>query len=208
MRNEFIVTSFNLIVQALCSINVVEYVKSFTAWVYALVLNRELCSEEIRAAKGIGIDIFQVIKFSVIIAFIACGVQASLAKYITYYLIASNAFTYFYYHAWGSPYKRYNDLNSQRRRFVNFLLAILFYILCYAHLYQHHFANFIIWPNNQADAFNAVYLSVANAFTLTYGGFAPNTQGVRILFMTELINTFIFFSIILSNSIPSINNEN
>lgn len=205
MRNEFIVTLFDFLVGALYRVNAVEYVKLFSVWVHTKILGRKLSAEDERAASGIGIDVFQIIKFSVIIVFLTCGVQASWAEYITYYLISSNVFTYFYYHIWGSKHAQHDDLDSQRRRFLNFLLAITFYILCYAHLYQHHYTHYIIWPDELVDTTNAIYLSVANAFTLTYGGFAPKEQIARVLFMTELINTFLFFTIIVSNSIPSIN---
>ena len=87
---------------------------------------------------------------------------------------------------------------------MNLILAIVFYILCYAYLYQAYFADNIQWPDGQIDTTNAIYLSLANAFTLTYGGFAPKAQSVRVLFMSELINTFIFFTIVVSNSIPSL----
>jgi hypothetical protein len=61
----------------------------------------------------------------------------------------------------------------------------------------------ITWPNNLVDSTNAIYLSIANAFTLTYGGFSPLTQEIRVVFMSQLINTFLFFTIIISNSIPN-----
>jgi len=38
---------------------------------------------------------------------------------------------------------------------------------------------------------------------LTYGGFSPLTQEARVIFMTELMNTFLFFTIIVSNSVPN-----
>ncbi len=204
MKHEFLVTGFTCIVRTIYWMNIVEYVKLLSVCVLSVVVSRELTSEDKRAAAGIGIDLYQVAKFSVILLLLAYGIGDIWAEYITYYLISSNAFTYFYYHAWGSQYSQRNDLEGQRRRLLNFLLAITFYILCYAYLYQVHFVQYITWPEEQADTTNALYLSVANAFTLTYGGFAPKAQIARMLFMTELINTFFFFTILVSNSVPSI----
>ena len=204
MRHEFLVTGFTCIVRVIYWMNIVEYVKLFSVCILSVALSRELTLEDKRAAAGIGIDVYQVMKFSVIFLLIAYNISDVWAEYVTYYLISSNAFTYFYYHAWGSQYSQRNDLGGQRRRFLNFMLAITFYILCYAYLYQAHFAEHISWPEEQIDAINALYLSVANAFTLTYGGFVPRAQIVRVLFMTELVNTFFFFTILVTNSVPAI----
>ena len=204
MRHEFLVTGFTWIIRTLYWMNIVEYVKLLSVCILSVAVSRELTSEDKRATAGIGIDIYQVAKFSVILLLLGYSVRDAWAEYITYYLISSNAFTYFYYHAWGSQYSQRNDLAGQRRRLLNFLLAITFYILCYAYLYQAHFAQYIIWPQEEIDTTNALYLSVANAFTLTYGGFAPKAQIVRVLFITELVNTFFFFTLLVANSIPSI----
>ena len=61
----------------------------------------------------------------------------------------------------------------------------------------------ISWPDSLVDSTNAIFLSVANTFTLTYGGFKPLTQDIRNVFMSELINTFLFFTVIITNSIPN-----
>ena len=187
-----IVTCFNCIFRVCYCVNIVEFVKLFSIFVYWLTHSRNLTDENKRSASIVGIDIFQFIKFGAIGCLLYFNVQDTWAKYVTYYLIASNAFTYFYYHAWGSEFRRNHDLDSQRRRLLNFLLAIVFYILCYAHLYKNHFWLDIRWPEDHRDTINAIYLSVANAFTLTYGGFSPLAQNVRVLFMTELANTFLF----------------
>jgi len=80
-------------------------------------------------------------------------------------------------------------------------------MVCYAYLYQFQYAQQIGWPENVIDIMNALYLSISTAFTLTYGGFTPLTQTARVLFATELINTFFFFTIIIVNSVPSNQNS-
>lgn len=207
MRREFLVTGFNFLVRILYWLNVVEYAKLLSVHVRSKFLSRDLNPIEKRYAAGLGIDLYQVFKFFIIAYFIMCQFRSTWTEYVAYYLISSNAFTYFYYHAWGSHHSQGNELFDQRRRLLNFLLAIVFYILCYAYLYQMHFAGDIKWPNDQIDSINAIYLSVANSFTLTYGGFSPESQIARVLFMTQLINTFFFFTIMVSNSIPTIGNK-
>ena len=151
MRREFIVTLFDCFLSALYYLNVVEYVKKISVLIYRFVYGRKLSDEDKRAASGIGIDVYQIVKFAAIVALLSFGIQGLWAEYLTYYLIASNAFTYFYYHAWGSRFIQQSTRDDQRRRLLNFLLAIVFYILCYAYLYQHHFALFIEWPEGRID---------------------------------------------------------
>ena len=204
MKNGLLVPAVHCIIRVCYWLNVVEYVKLFSICIYATHRSGDFTVEHKRLAASLGIDFFQLAKYLAIVILLLYDIPLVWTKYVVYYLITSNAFIYFYYHAWGSQYLQRDDLNSQRRRLLNLLLAIVFYILCYAYLYKVHFAQHIQWPDGQIDTTNAVYLSVANAFTLTYGGFAPKTQIVRVLFMSELINTFLFFTIVVSNSIPSL----
>lgn len=205
MINGFIYPTFTQLVKFLKFLNLVEYIKNLVAFTLIKYQPYDDDAENTKARKNIGIDIFQVAKWVFIICLTTIGAKHWIFKYLVIYLISSNLFTYFYYHAWGSNFTQGNDIDTQRRRFINFLLSIAFYILCYAYLYQFHYAHHVNWPDLQIDTVNSIYLSVANAFTLTYGGFSPLTQTARVLFMTELINTFFFFTIIVTNSIPSIN---
>ena len=207
MKHGLLLAGFQCIIRICYWLNIVEYVKRFSECIYSTFYSGDFTTDHKQVAASFGIDFFQIAKFLAIGILLFCNTQGIWAKYVTYYLISSNAFTYFYYHAWGSQYRQRNDLESQRRRLLNLLLAIVFYILCYAYLYQVHFAQYIAWPEGQIDIINAIYLSVANAFTLTYGGFAPKAQIVRVLFMSELMNTFLFFTIVVSNSIPSIDSK-
>ena len=207
LKNEILVTCFDKLIFLFYWLNVVEYVKIFMVLAFQNIKDKELSEDEKRAASGVGIDLYQILKFSIVITLLSFDIRSVWSEYLAYYLIFSNAFTYFYYHAWGSQYVQLNDRPSQRRRLLNFLLAIIFYILCYAYLYKYHFCQSIAWPEGIIDTTNAIYLSVANAFTMTYGDFSPKDQIVRVLFMTELANTFLFFTVIVSNSIPSIKRE-
>lgn len=203
MKNGFIYPVINKFISLLWYLNFVEYVKMSFAWSYAKILRRTLTDDEIISIKNIAIDTFMILKWTAIILIIASGCTSDWVKLIVWYLIVSNLFTYFYYHVWGSGFALRGDIHSQRRRFVNFLLSMGFYLACYAYLYQFHYAADIGWPDNLIDTTNAIYLSIANAFTLTYGGFSPLNQTARIIFASELINTFFFFVIIIVNSVPS-----
>ena len=203
INNGFIYPLTRFFVGLLKSINLVEYVKNISARLYSVVQKRKLTQEEIIGAKNFAIDCFMVAKWAFVMIAIAYGFNYLWIEFIVWYLIISNLFTYFYYHVWGSVFVSRDDIDSQRRRYVNFILSLCFYMICYAYLYQYRYPTEIQWPDNIVDTTNALYLSIANAFTLTYGGFNPLSQTARVLFASELINTFFFFTIIVSNSVPS-----
>lgn len=204
MKNGFIFLAFTALVTLCKKVNLVEYAKLFSAFALSRYTPYSDEIDNIIARKNIGIDVFQLFKWGFVLTLIMTGQESPILKYMVAYLIWSNLFTYFYYHAWGSSFGQRSDVDTQRRRFLNFLLSIMFYVICYAYLYQFHFVADIQWPDRQVDIVNAIYLSVANAFTLTYGGFSPMNQTARVIFMTELINTFFFLTVIVANSIPSI----
>lgn len=212
MENGFIFVFFNRLFQVLYYCNLVEGFKWLARLVVALdrKSKRKSVTDKIRrASSNIAIDIYQIFKFAVIILFWSFAADGILSMLFTFYLIAANLFTYFYYQVWGSEYKQKSDRETDNRRFLNTLIAIFFYIFAFAYLFAFHFETIITWPSGAKSNFDAVYLSLANAFTLPIEGFKPNTQGARLLFVSEVLNTFLFFIIILTNAIPNhINKEN
>ncbi|WP_336919138.1 hypothetical protein [Vibrio cholerae] len=203
MHNGFIYPLFDSIVRFLYYCNLVELFK-FLAKLCAGYCKSEALdkSEQIKICN-IAIDIYQIFKWLVLLIIWCLNIRHNFSLWLTYYLLARSLFTYFYYHVWGSKYGQRIDRESLNRKFLNAMLAIAYYLACYAYLYNVHFHEQIEWPNNLVDYTNAIYLSVANAFTLTYGGFSPLSQEVRVIFMSQLINTFLYFTIIISNSIPN-----
>lgn len=206
MNNGFIYPLFNSLVYFLYYCNLVEFFK-FLATLCTCVLHKrsgkEFSETEIMHSCNNAIDIYQVFKFGVLFFLWSCEVNSLCSKIIIYYLLFSNLFTYFYYHVWGSKFEQRVDRDKLNRKFLNSLIAITYYLLCYAYLFEIHYSKMIGWPESVIDTTNAIFLSVANAFTLTYGDFSPLTQNIRVVFMSELINTFLFFSIIITNSIPN-----
>lgn len=206
MKNGLIYPFVAALIAIIKRLNLVEYVKEFCVFAVSKFRKTTLQQNEIIATKNVGIDIFILLKWGFIAWAIIWQATSPWVEWAVWYLIFTNLFTYFYYHVWGSGFVARSDIDSQRRRFINFLISLGFYLVCYAYLYQFQYATHISWPNNAVDFTNATYLSIANAFTLTYGGFAPISQTARILFASELINTFFFFTIIIVNSVPNTKN--
>ena len=201
MKNGFLIIGFSWIIEKLVWLNADEVLKKVGVYFPPSVAKADEATLKIR--RNSIIDCFILSKWLFMLLAFLNGWSNDLVFWLTWYLLATNVFGYFYHHAWGSPQKRQYDTLSQRRRFVNFLLAIGFYIMCYAHLYMNFYACEIGWPEEEANKTDAIYLSVANAFTLTYGDFKALTQTARVVFMSELITTFIMLTIVLSNSIPN-----
>lgn len=207
MNKGFIYPTLSFLIELINKFSLVEYLKNLIPWTYNKISKKPVDQKKTKSLKNIAIDSFIVLKWLLLGFFILTDNSSVVAKGIVYYLIFFNCFTYFYYHAWGSNFRMDEDRVSQRRRFLNFLLSIAFYIICYAYLYYSQFFASISWPSDSSNMIDAIYLSVANAFTLTYGDFSPLNQGIRMVFLTELVNTFFFFTIIVTNSIPTINSE-
>lgn len=203
MKNGFIYPLFDSIVRFAYYCNLVELFKFLAKLCLGVCKKGEVSTDDKVEACNIAIDIYQIFKWLILLLLWRLGIDHQAALLSTYYLLASNLFTYFYYHVWGSNYRQRVDRESFNRKFLNAMLAISYYLACYAYLYNIHFSAEISWPDNLIDSTNAIYLSVTNAFTLTYGGFSPLTQEIRVVFMSQLINTFLFFTIIISNSIPN-----
>lgn len=199
MKNGFIFEAFDFLIRKiLFRLNLVE--------IFKLVAIRAVKGgnqADTYAAANVAIDIYQIFKWLVLVLFWCMSSKSTVELYIISYFLATNTFTYFFYEVWGSNHKRQDNQESRNRRFLNTCLSISYHFLCYAYLYQIHFYTQITWPDNIIDTFNAVYLSVTTGLTLTYSGFSPNTQFIRMVFLSELINTFIFITIIITNTIPS-----
>lgn len=206
MENGFIYPIFDKTIRTARYLTVVEIFK-FAATLQTIKSNKSLSSRDLEnkiiSNCNIAIDLYFVFKWCALAFVWTNGSTSSIAKYFVLYMLTTNLYSYFYYHVWGSRFVQKIDKPSSNRRFLNAILAIAYYILCYAYLYEIHYHEFITWPEQLVDSRNAIYLSVANAFTLTYGDFAPNTQGIRMVFIGQLINTFMFFTIIINNSIPN-----
>lgn len=204
MTNGFLLPLFNLLVHVIHAINLVEYFKKAVCIFYRRAYSvKVLDKPKTIEASNIAIDIYQIFKFGILFVLWFIEMESELSKVIIFYLLASNLFTYFYYQVWGSKYESRTDRETLNRKFLNTIFAIAFYLLAYAYLYQFHYQEMICWLVN-ANALEAIYLSISTAFTLTYSGFSPKGDDITIymVFMSEIINTFFFLTIIISNAVP------
>lgn len=206
VENGFIYPLVDRLVALLRFCNLVELFK-FIAKLHVALAHRKKDEpapvENIISACNVAIDVYQVFKFSSLFILWACKIDVLAAELFVYYMLFSNVFTYFYYHTWGSGFSVRTDRDALNRRFISLIFAIAFYLLCYGYLYQVHYSNMISWPNSVVDFWNSIYLSVGTAFTLSSEGFAAKVQSVKLVFMIQHLIAFLFFAVILANSIPN-----
>lgn len=180
-------------------LNLVEYFKRAAK---LFISERSTRGERIRACNN-AIDLFIIFKWLLIFHFWALGLKSSIAVYTTWYFIITNTYTYFYYHVWGDHrFSNHFSEDRVKRRFLNAMLAIAYYIFCFAYLYsttsEIHFTQIAhtYW-------YDYLYYSICVALTCSLGDAIPTGEETRFICSAELINTFIFLTIIISNSIPS-----
>ena len=154
MKNGFIYPFFDSVIKGLYYLNLVEFFK-YLARVYAKRKRESISKEILIRNSNIAIDIYQIFKWGVLIFFWVNGYDGVISLMIICYLLGGNLFTYFYYHVWGSKYFQGVNRATLNRRFLNSIIAIAYYLFCYAYLYQFHYYEGISWPDGLVDTVNA-----------------------------------------------------
>lgn len=159
--------------------------------------------EHIVWAKSFAIDVYIFIKWLVVIIFWISSSESLLSFVIASYLIWSNVFTYFYYHIWEN--RQSNDLNWQRRRFISLFQSIAFNVFGFGYLYRF-FGQFdfnwvdFLGNNTLKEDILSFTFSCLNLFGAGSSVASPKTfQGI-IFLTSQTIITFIFLTLILSNT--------
>lgn len=197
--NGFIFSTVDTIIKVAYWLNLVEYFKRAAKF---FISTNSLREERIRACNN-AIDLFIVFKWLLIFHFWVLNLNNELVIYTTWYFIITNTYTYFYYHVWGDHrFSNHFSEDRVKRRFLNAVLAIAYYIFCFAYLYST--AGEIAFAQSQfIHWYDYIYYSICVALTCSLGDLTPNGAVARFISSAELINTFIFITIIISNSIPS-----
>ncbi|WP_429103130.1 ion channel [Aeromonas veronii] len=204
MQNGFIHYFFDALMKTGRYLNAVEYFKKTSQFFYLLrAPDKHTDSTYLRQAANIGIDIFIVLKWLFIAFLWALGINHAVVTVIVWYLLISNVFTYFDYHAWNLSPSTPETTERSQRRFLTVLLSMGYTIFCYAYFYGVvYFANFN-WGAH-SSTLDMIYFSVANALTVTYGDVSLLDTTARLLCASQLSVTFIFV-LIIASSIPTKN---
>ena len=121
-----------------------------------------------------------------------------------WYLIITNVYTYFYYHIWDKESLKNvgKDWDLVRRRFINLILAISFSEFSFAYLYAHQYVDEFTWYTYGSQVAQSIWFSVSNSLAANYDAVKIASPLGYSIAMIQLTITFIFITIIVSNSIP------
>ena len=170
--------------------------------------NAQPTVEVLRRNANLWIDCFIVFKWVLVGGLFWFSQGGWLASVVVSYLLFFNVFSYFYYHGWGSKHEtpklpQNAILQRDRRRLVSFLLAFFFSLLGFAYLYAIQLPHRLEWPT-EPNKLDAIFLSVSNSFTLTYSGFQPCDQLARGVLLLQVLNVFVFLTVLIGNAVPSV----
>lgn len=198
LRQGFIYTIFNFIVSILLAFNPFEWFKALGA------LRAKGKSElEIINAKRTYGDLFILIKWVIIIAFVQFRFENTLTTFICWWLIVANLFSFFYYLVWKQyPTNHVNDPSRGRRRFIHLIIALFFSNVCFAYLYSVPYKEYFVWQSHGANFWDAMQFSISNSIAGNYTYVEPLYGIASSLCMIQFLITFLFVSILLSRSIP------
>ena len=205
MRNGFLYTLVNKLINILFYLNLVELFK-----LISLKLSPSDCEAVTKATfTRTSVDIFIIFKWTYVITLCSFNIHNSVNIVIVWYLLITNLYTYFYYHTWSSKIlmDKHFDVNRIKRRFTNLILAISFSILGFAYLYLKPYSSDFKWTEIVPSFKHAIMFSLSNSLTASYDKVKPLTELGYSISMIQLIMMFTFLTIIISGSIPQINSE-
>ncbi len=206
MKHGFIFIFFDGLIRSLKYLDLVELFKFISVCIAIHVFpDRQNHPSPVtkKAYANTAIDVFIISKWALLCIFWCFELSSLLSLSIVAYLIATNLFTYFLHQVWGTKYVQTSCRQSDNHRFLRTLLAVAFSVTAYAYLYDCHFDTMINTGPEGLNALDALSLSIATALTLAFHDLNALTTQARLLLSTQLLSTFIFIVIILSNSIPN-----
>lgn len=195
--SSFIFRGFNRVVTILCILSPVEWFKK------ALI---RFCSDGSPESKqrigALAIDLFIVLKWMVLALLWVLDCGGVLAASLIGYLLFMNNHTYFCYHLWFFEGAAKSDPNRERRRFLNLCFAAAYSVFGFAFFYAVVMADQFQWPPGINHNWSAILFSVGNSLTGFAGEAKPVSSLASALVSIQLVSTFVFIAILLSNSIP------
>ncbi len=155
------------------------------------------------------VDIFIILKWVLILILAKFNIGNDCWTAVTWYLLLTNVYTYFYYHIWHDEALNTENFNMDRirRRFVTLILAVSYSNLCFAYLYKVPYKYNFNWSADLTTMSKSVWYSVSNSLAANYDSVKPITEFGYNVSMTQLVITWVFVTIILSKSIPNTNSK-
>jgi len=199
MKKGILYSIFDWLIDNLCYLNLVELFK---------FIGVNISPNNRISALRISVDLFILLKWVFVALIWQFNVKNEYINIIVWYLIFTNIYTYFYYHSWDKNLNKAEfDFDRIKRRFLNLGLSIAFNVFSFAYLFAQPFFSNFKWVNDYSTLKDSVLFSSANSLTTSYKFVSATTEIGHTLIILETITSFIFLTIILSNSIPQMNTE-
>lgn len=196
MKNGIIYTIFDWLIDSMKYLNIVELFK----WVAIKLFPKNKIT-----ARRISVDIYIILKWSIILILWLRFCDNLFATILVWYLLGSNLYTYFYHHVWTDDLAKGNfTFERIKRRFFNLMQALFYNVFGFAYLFALPYQENFNWSNNILKVKDAIGLSLANSMTVDYKSITAISEVGHNLLLIETLASFIFLTIILSNSIPEI----
>lgn len=205
MKNGVIYSAAKFILDNLKYVTLVELFKYF-----GQLLNPRKNNNDWKLAfSRTSVDIFIILKWALILILAKYNIASDFWTLVTWYLLLTNVYTYFYYHIWTDEALNTENFNMDRirRRFVTLILAVGYSDLCFAYLYKVPFKHNLEWSGDLTTFTKSAWFSISNSLAANYDAVKPLTDFGYNVSMTQLVITFVFVSIILSKSIPQTNSR-
>jgi hypothetical protein len=192
MQFGFIHKIVSELILALKCLNLVELFKT--------IAKKIAPSNQTEVFKQISIDIFIVMKWFIIILLWYHGINNIISFIFVWYMLYTNIFTYFYYHFWENIQPVNIDIDRQKRRFINLILAFSYSNLCFGYLYAiHYLKSFKISEGYNKD-WNLLLFSVKNALTSSVAGIEVINQDGNFVTTIQVCISSVFISILFSKN--------
>lgn len=153
------------------------------------------------------VDIFIIFKWILVSVFWIFSVKSIIVTIIVWYLLITNVLSHFYHHLWirNLLIDHHNNLDRMRRRFLTLSLAISFSFFGFAYLYAVPYFDFFQWEEGTIIFWDSIFYSISNSLTMSFGSVVPIYSVGHTVSAVQLLIMFIFFSVLLSVSIPQFN---
>lgn len=211
--NGIIYPVVEMTINILFYLNIIEWLKKISDYFTILYFKNKTSRVrgiKIRRNKNIVIDLFIVAKFYFLLIILFNQNDTVWIQIIVWYLLLSNVYTYFYYHLWcdDALLERNQTIHRVRRRFINLFVSVLFMMLCYVYLYSIMIPKHFSLENPESNNIMISFIyAIAQSFAVDYEGMKSITNIGATIEITQVLNMFIFISILLAKSLPKANRE-
>ena len=194
ITNGFIYEVVKVVIDNLKYLNLVELFKAIA---------KKIKPNQSDEYSKIAVDIFIVMKWIFVSILIFLEINNSWITVFVWYLIATNLYTYFYYHNWIDESLNTSNFDNDRirRRFVNLILAICFSNYSFSYLYKFPYNSEFSWISNEIIGDSFTY-SICNSITANYDLVKPISSLAFSISTIQIFISFIFITIVISRSIP------